>query len=104
MSEGVRAPAASYAARLSALGGEGRRSSFGSAAFSMKDMDGEGGRIEKALSFSGPSDVPLVYPFQVAVYPDDEHYHLQPEELVDSMVKLSTNRRATHTELKLSVL
>ena len=63
-------PVVSYAARLSALGGEGRRSSFG-AQFSLKNYMEEDGKVEKALAFSKPSDHPLFKPFKVVTEVSD---------------------------------
>ena len=68
MAAGQSAPA-SYAARLSAMGGESRRSSFGAPAFSMKDVEEEDGLLDKALAFSKPSDVMLCNPFKVGYGP-----------------------------------
>ena len=82
------ANAASYAARLSSLGGEGRRSSFG-AKVSWEDISGEDGEIDRALSFSKPSEVPLFSPFKTCKNPEDGMFECIDEDDVERHVNLS---------------
>ena len=60
---------ASYAARLSAMGGETRRSSFGAPKLTVEELEEEGGVIDKVFSFSSPSQIDMYNPFKVATDP-----------------------------------
>ena len=54
---------ASYAARLSAMGGETRRSSFGAPKLTLEELEEEGGVIDKVLAFSQPSQIDMYNPW-----------------------------------------
>lgn len=78
----ITAPA-SYAARLSAMGGESRRSSFGAPKLTMDELNQDGGILEKVFAMSKPSQIDLYNKFKVVSSPDDEHLQLYDEDDYD---------------------
>ena len=70
---------ASYAARLSAMGGETRRSSFGAPKLSLEELEEDGGLIDRALAFPYPSNIEMYNPFKVVTDPEDEHFQFEED-------------------------
>ena len=69
---------ASYAARLSSSGTEGRRSSFG--AKLTTDVSADGGQLDKAIAMSKPSDFPTFNPFKVTTSAVDSDLFIAAQE------------------------
>ena len=86
----ITAPA-SYAARLSAMGGESRRSSFGAPKLTMKELNQDGGILEKVFAISKPSQVDLYNTFKVVSSLDDEHFQLYDEVEDEASIKTYLN-------------
>ena len=84
---------ASYAARLSAMGGETRRSSFGAPKLSLGELEEEGGVIDKVLAFSQPSHIDMYNPFKVVTDPHDDHFQFE-EDNAESIRRRPTRFRA----------
>ena len=85
MSEGDDVPAgASYSARLSMAGHEGRQSSF-MTKISLENVAKEGGALDNALGFTKPSSMPLYNPFRVCTEVDDADLRIAAEEDEDQI-------------------
>ena len=82
----------SYAARLSAMGGESRQSSFGAPRLTVKELQEDGGVLDKIFNMSKPSQVELYNPFKFVQSVDDEHFQFhndaEDEESKKKYVKL----------------
>ena len=70
--------AASYSARLTSFGTEGRRSSFG--AKLAEDVSAEGGALDRAIAISKPSDLPTFNPFKVTTNAVDPELFIAAQE------------------------
>ena len=88
-------PPVSYAARVSSLEGGVRRVSFGGSKYDTTNLTKEDGEIDKALSFSSPSSVPLTAPFKIATDAEDEHYAAHDESHIQSKIALSKQIMST---------
>ena len=94
---------ASYAARLSAMGGETRRSSFGAPKLSLEELEEDGGLIDKALAFPVPSNIEMYNPFKVVTDPEDEHFQFE-EDNAENVSDYCTMCSELLTEARKSLL